>query len=66
MPYIIAECGVNHSSIKIAKKQIELAKKGGADAVKFQSYKADTLASKYSPYWDTKEKTKSQYELFKR
>ena len=49
-------------------KQIELAKKGGADAVKFQSYKADTLASKYSPsYWDTsKEKTRSQYELFKK
>ena len=69
LPYIIAECGVNHEgSIKIAKKQIELAKKGGADAVKFQSYKADTLASKYSPsYWDTtKEKTKSQYELFKK
>ncbi len=69
LPYIIAECGVNHEgSIKIAKKQIELAKKGGADAVKFQTYKANTLASKYSPsYWDTtKEKTRSQYELFKK
>ena len=28
----------------------------GAHAVKFQSYKADKIASKYSPsYWDTRE-----------
>ena len=51
-----------------AKKLIDLAKEGGADAAKFQSYKADTLASKYSPaYWDTtKEPTKSQHELFQK
>ena len=38
------------------------------DAIKFQSYKAGTLASKDSPaYWDTtKEPTLSQYELFKK
>ena len=68
-PYIIAEIGVNHSgSINLAKKLIELAKKGGAHAAKFQSYKAHKIASKNSPsYWDTsKEKTKSQYELFKK
>ena len=40
-PYVIAEIGVNHEgSIKMAKKMILLAKKGGADAVKFQTYKA--------------------------
>ena len=69
MPYIIAEIGVNHEgSIEKAKELIELAQKGGADAAKFQSYKANKLASKFSPsYWDTsKEKTKSQYELFKK
>ncbi len=68
-PYIIAEIGVNHEgSIEKAKELIELAKAGGADAAKFQSYKANKLASKFSPsYWDTtKEKTKSQYELFKK
>lgn len=68
-PYIIAEAGVNHEgSIELAKRLIEEAKEGGADAIKFQTYKADTLASKYSPaYWDTsKEPTKSQYELFKK
>ena len=53
MPYIIAEIGVNHEgSFLKAKQLIDLAKEGGADAAKFQTYKADTLASKNSPaYW---------------
>jgi len=66
-PYIIAEIGVNHEgSIDQARRLIDLAKEGGADAAKFQSYKADMLASKHSPaYWDTsKEPTCSQHELF--
>ena len=38
-PYIIAEIGVNHEgSMDIAKRLINDAKEGGADAVKFQSY----------------------------
>lgn len=68
-PYLIAEIGVNHEgSLDKAKKLIELAKEGGADAVKFQTYKAELIASKFSPsYWDlSKEKTKSQFELFKK
>lgn len=68
-PYIIAEAGVNHGGdIDTAKRLIREAKEGGADAIKFQTYKADRLASKNSPaYWDlTKESTKSQYELFKK
>ena len=68
-PYIIAEVGVNHEgSIKTAMKMIQMAKKCGADAVKFQTYKAELLASKNSPaYWDTKkEKTRNQFELFKK
>ena len=54
-PYIIAEAGVNHEgSMKLAKRLVKEAKEGGADAIKFQSYKAETLASKNSPaYWDT-------------
>ena len=68
-PYIIAEVGVNHEgSMELAKRLVDEAKEGGAAAVKFQSYKAETLASKDSPsYWDTtKEPTTSQYELFKK
>jgi N-acetylneuraminate synthase len=68
-PYIIAEAGVNHEgNIELAKRLINEAKEGGADAIKFQTYKAETIASKNSPYyWDiTKEPTQSQYELFKK
>lgn len=69
MPYVIAEAGVNHEgSMDIARRLIDEAAEGGADAVKFQSYKAATLASKDSPaYWDAaKEPTASQYELFRK
>ena len=69
MPYIIAEAGVNHEGkMDLAKRLIDEAKEGGADAIKFQTYKAATLASKDSPaYWDTSmEPTKSQYELFQK
>ena len=69
MPYIIAEIGVNHEGkLSQALELIDLAKEGGADAAKFQTYKAEKLASKYSPaYWDTKkEPTLSQFELFKK
>ncbi len=68
-PYIMAEAGVNHEgSMDLAKRLINEACEGGADAIKFQTYKADTIASKDSPYyWDlTKEPTRSQHELFKK
>jgi N-acetylneuraminate synthase len=74
-PYLIAEAGVNfYDTAKIrgvtpleeAIHYVDCAKAAGIDAIKFQSYKASTIASKHSPaYWDTtKETTKSQYELF--
>ena len=68
-PYIIAEIGVNHEGdLSLAKKLIKQAAIAGAHAAKFQTYKAETLASKNSPaYWDkSKEKTNSQYALFKK
>lgn len=68
-PYFIAEIGVNHEQdFGKACELIDLAAKAGADCVKFQTYKAETLAAKVSPaYWDTsKETTTSQFELFKK
>lgn len=68
-PYIIAEIGVNHEGdMALAKRLVLEAAKGGAHAAKFQSYKAEKIASKHSPaYWDqSKEPTESQYKLFKK
>lgn len=54
--YIIAEAGVNHNGdIGLAKKLIEAAAAAGADAVKFQTFKADELVSRSAP--------KAQYQL---
>ena len=42
------------------KAIISNAKKGGADAAKFQTYKADLITSRYArSYWDVKRKKKS-------
>ena len=69
--YIIAEIGVNHNgSLILAKKLIKEAKKSGADAVKFQNFKADNLTTKkakQAPYQvqNTKKK-EEQYKMLKR
>lgn len=74
---LIAEIGVNFYDIakkheiplmEAAKLMVKEAENAGVHAVKFQSYKASTLAAKESPaYWDiTEETTASQFELFKK
>jgi N-acetylneuraminate synthase len=68
-PFVIAEAGVNHEGdMETAFRLIAEAKEGGADAIKFQTYKANTIVVKDSPsYWDlTKEPTDSQYKLFQK
>lgn len=73
--YIIAEAGVNYyefaekysvSPLEAAKMMIRAAADNGADAVKFQTYKAASLAMKDSPgAWDRNDiPIETQYELF--
>jgi len=50
--YFIAEAGINHNgNLKIAKKLISTAKECGADAVKFQTFKANDLTTEKSIYF---------------
>ena len=44
---IIAEAGVNHNGdLNLAKQLIDVAADAGADLVKFQTFRADRLATK--------------------
>ncbi len=51
--FIIAEAGVNHNgSIRQAEQLVDKAVEAGADAVKFQAFKAEELACHYAPKAD--------------
>lgn len=44
--FIIAEAGVNHNGdFRAAKRLVDAARRAGADAVKFQTFKAEKIAS---------------------
>ena len=69
--YIIAEIGVNHNgSLELAKRMIDEAARAGADAAKFQSFKASNLVSKHAPKADyqlaTTERDESQLQMLKK
>jgi len=69
--FIIAEAGVNHNgSIELAKKLIDVASESGADAVKFQTFKAEKLVSKSAEKADYQKQTtnnsESQFDMIKK
>ena len=68
---IIAEAGVNHNgSIELAKKLIDVAVEAGADFVKFQTFKAETLviqtADKAEYQKEITDTDESQFEMIKK
>jgi N,N'-diacetyllegionaminate synthase len=69
--FIIAEAGVNHNgSLPMALRLIDEASKAGADAVKFQTFKADRLvtinAAKAAYQLEGTDPLESQYEMLRR
>lgn len=69
--FIIAEAGVNHNgSLELAKALIDVAADAGADAVKFQTFKADRLVSKTAQKAQYQKQTtdaaETQYEMIKK
>ena len=68
---IIAEAGVNHNgSLETAKRLVDVAAEAGADVVKFQSFRADRLATEGAPkadyQRDTTDAAESQIEMLRR
>lgn len=69
--FIIAEIGVNHNGdIDLAKKMIDSAVESGADAVKFQTFKAEDITTKSASKADYQNKNSpmedSQFEMLKK
>lgn len=64
-PFVIAEAGVHHgNSVELAKDYIRAAHGAGAQAIKFQTYKASRLTTRWAPaYWDAGP-AKTQHEVF--
>ena len=70
-PFIVAEAGINHNGeVEKALEMIKVAKNSGADAIKFQTFKAEEFISDESLLFTYKSQgktvTESQMTLFKR
>lgn len=69
--FIIAEAGVNHNgSLELAKCLIDAAVDSGADAVKFQTFKAVNVVSRQAPKADYQKQAtgeeESQFEMIRK
>lgn len=64
--YLIGEIGGNFTTVEEAKRLIDNAADSNVDAVKLQTYRADTLASRRAIFDMENTGITSQYELFKR
>ena len=67
--FVIAEAGVNHNGdLELGRALIREAAAAGADAIKFQSYKAGKISTKTAPrYWvEPGDPTGSQFDTFKK
>ncbi len=69
--FIIAEAGVNHNGdLILAKQLIDAAAEAVADAVKFQTFRAEQLLSRNAPKAEyqtrTTDKAESQFEMIKK
>ena len=69
--FIIAEAGVNHNGdLSVAKRMVDVAKEAGADAVKFQTFKAERMISKNAVKAEyqkqTTEENETQFEMIRK
>ncbi len=69
--FIIAEAGVNHNgSLDLAKQLINVAADAGADAVKFQTFRAEQLVARHAPKAEYQTRTtdseESQFEMIRK
>jgi N-acetylneuraminate synthase len=69
--FVIAEAGVNHNGdLKMARALIDVAVEAGADAVKFQTFRAERLVTPDAPKAEyqlqTSGDSESQFEMLRR